>query len=327
MTDRPYHHDPNGGFRNPEGSATRQFRPRRFLRFVIRQLRDKTVPDIPDGHVLAPDAVAAGIKAGGNPSVTWLGHAAFIVRTGGKVILTDPYLTEVAGPAGFGPKRYVPAAMEPEELPRADVMLVSHNHYDHLDARVLARYPHKDVTQVVVPLGLKSFFTKRGFKKVVEHDWWENWSEDGLTITTLPAVHSSGRGLHDQKQTLWASFGIRTAKENIWFSGDTAHGPVFGEIGNREGPFDLAIVGIGAYEPREIMKMVHASPEDAVQIARDIGAKRALGMHWGTIMLTPEAPFEAPDRFRQAAIDQGYGGDNAFVLKIGETRSLKDRAA
>ncbi|MDF2366443.1 MBL fold metallo-hydrolase [Sneathiella sp.] len=326
MTTKPYHHDPDGGFRNPEGSPNRRIGKRGMLSFITRQLRPRAAPEVPDGHVLDRTAVDAGILAGGNPSVTWLGHAAFIVRTGGKVILTDPYLSERAGPAPLGPKRYVPPALAAHELPKADVMLVSHNHYDHLDAGVLAAYPHKDHTQVVVPLGLKRFFTRRGFKKVVEMDWWQSWSEDGLTITTLPAVHSSGRGLHDQKKTLWASFGIKTAAENVWFSGDTAHGDIFREIGTRHAPFDLALVGIGAYEPREIMKAVHATPEDAIQIARDIGAKRALGMHWGTIMLTPEDPFEAPARFRQAAIDQGYGAENALILKIGETRSLTDAA-
>ncbi|MCF8468938.1 MAG: MBL fold metallo-hydrolase [Sneathiella sp.] len=326
MTQKPYHHDPKGGFRNPEGSPNLRIRKRRLLRFIYRQMRNKELPDVPDGHVLDSAAVDAGILAGGNPSVTWLGHAAFIVRTGGKVILTDPYLTECAGPAMMGPKRYVPAALKAEELPKADVLLVSHNHYDHLDARALAAYPHKEHTQVIVPLGLASFFTRRGFRKVVEMDWWESWSEDGLTITTLPAVHSSGRGVHDQKRTLWASFGIRTAEENIWFSGDTANGEIFKEIGRHHAPFDLAIVGIGAYEPREIMKMVHATPEDAVEIARAIGAKRALGMHWGTVLLTPEDPFEAPHRFRQAAIDQGYGEENALILRIGETRSLNEPA-
>lgn len=327
MTAKPYHHDPNGGFRNPEGSPNRRISTRSMLRFLYRQLRNrKNLPQVPDGHVLDRAGIEAGISAGGNPSVTWLGHAAFIIRTGGKVILTDPYLTDYAGPAQMGPKRYVPAALKAEELPKADVMVVSHNHYDHLDARALAAYPYKEETQVIVPLGLHRFFTRRGFKRVIEMDWWQSWSADGLTITTLPAVHSSGRGLHDQKQTLWASFGIKTAEENVWFSGDTAHGGVFKEIGARHGPFDLAIVGIGAYEPREVMKAVHATPEEAIQIARDIGAKRALGMHWGTILLTPEDPFEPPTRFRQAAIDQDFGEENALIFRIGETRSLTDAA-
>lgn len=319
---KPYHHNPRGGFRNPKGNPNMHLRKRRLIPLLHRLMQQMPPPPLPAGHVLAPGEVATGILAGGNPSVTWLGHAAFIIRSGGKVILTDPYLSQVAGPGRLGPRRYVPAPLAAHELPAADVMLVSHNHYDHLDARVVRAYPYKDSTQVIVPLGLKSFFTRRGYKKVIEMDWWESWSEDGLTITTLPAVHSSGRGMHDQKKTLWASFGIRTHEKNIWFSGDTAMGNVFEEIGKRAGPFDLAIVGIGAYEPREIMKLVHASPEEAIEIARAVGAEKALGMHWGTIRLTSEDPFEAPERFRKAAIAQGYGAENALILRIGETRSL-----
>lgn len=325
MTQKPYHHNPRGGFRNPEGNPNMHLRKRRIAPLIYRLMQQMPSPTLPDGHILPRSEVTRGIVAGGNPSVTWLGHAAFIIRSGGKVILTDPYLSKVAGPGRIGPKRYAPAAMSATELPCADVMLVSHNHYDHLDARVVRAYPYKDRTQVIVPLGLKSFFTRRGYKKVIEMDWWENWSEDGLTITTLPAVHSSGRGVHDQKKTLWASFGIRTHEKNIWFSGDTAKGNVFEMIGEREGPFDLAIVGIGAYEPREIMKLVHASPEDAIEIARAVNATKALGMHWGTIRLTSEDPFEAPQRFREAAIAQNFGAENALILKIGETRSLDER--
>ena len=143
-----------------------------------------------------------------------------------------------------------------------------------------------------------------------------------MTITTLPAVHFSGRGLFDRNKTLWASFSFRSENESIWFSGDTAAGEVFREIGERHGPFDLALVAIGAYEPRSIMRSIHASPEEAIQIARDIGAKRAIGMHWGTIRLTPEDVFEPPVRLKQAAIQQGYGVDNAITLKIGETFEL-----
>ena len=144
----------------------------------------------------------------------------------------------------------------------------------------------------------------------------------GLSIKTLPAVHFSGRGLFDRKKALWASFAIETSDSKIWFSGDTAWGEVFREVGKKAGPFDYAIVGIGAYEPPAIMVEVHATPEEGIAISKAVGAKKAIGMHWGTIMLTPEDPFEAPERFRQAAIDQGFGEENAVILKIGETRSL-----
>ena len=257
-----------------------------------------------------------------NPSVTWLGHASFIVRIGGKKILTDPFIGKTAGPMGIGPKRFVAAPLTAEELPEVDVIVVSHDHYDHLDAHAIRKYRFKQSTQVIVPLGLGKFFAKRGYPNIVEHDWWDSWMDDGLTITTLPAVHFSGRGLFDRNKTLWASFAFKAEGESIWFSGDTAAGEVFKEIGMREGPFDLALVAIGAYEPRSMMRSIHASPEEAVQISRDVGAKQAIGMHWGTIRLTPEDTFEPPARFRQAAREQGYGEENAITLKIGETFNL-----
>lgn len=316
---RPFHHRPRRGFRNLPGSPERTASFGEVARFLFRQLTSVRAPKLLDNHVLRGDEMLAQIAAAGNPSVTWLGHAAFIVRVGGKVVLTDPFLSEVAGPLGFGPKRFVASPMRADELPEADVMVVSHNHYDHLDAGAISSYRYKETTQVIVPLGLGSFFTERGYRKVQEQDWWDVWESGGLTITTLPAVHFSGRGLFDRNKTLWASFAIAAGGERVWFSGDTARGEVFSEIGRHCGPFDLALIGIGAYEPRTFMQSVHASPEDAVEIARAVRARKTIGMHWGTIVLTPEDPFEPPVRFRQAAIDQGYGADNAVVLKIGES--------
>lgn len=327
MTDTPapYHHAPGGGFRNPPGSPEKTAGWFDVAKLIFRLWTSVPDPVVPDDHVLAPEDVALQMAQAGNPSVTWLGHAAFIVRLGGKIVITDPFLGEIAGPPPMGPKRFVPPALRAEDLPAADVMLVSHSHYDHLDEATITAYPHKATTQVIVPLGLGPFFTERGYAKVLEQDWWQTWTQDGLTITTLPAVHASGRGLFDQNETLWASFAITTGEERIWFSGDTALGSVFSEIGERRGPFDLALIAIGAYTPRDMMKPVHANPEEAVEIARAVRARKAIGMHWGTIVLTPEDPFEAPVRFRQAAIDQGYGAENAFVLKIGETYTFADQ--
>ena len=319
----PFHHAPGGGFRNLPGSPKRAVSLGEMTSFLLKQMTSVSAPPVPPDHVLSKAETMSQMAAARNPSVTWLGHAAFIIRVGGKTVLTDPFLGDTAGPSGFGPKRFVPSALTVEELPRADVMVVSHNHYDHLDADAISSYGHKESTQVIVPLGLGPFFEKRGYPEVVEQDWWQTWEEGELAITTLPAVHFSGRGFFDRNETLWASFSIASKNERTWFSGDTARGEIFSEIGERYGPFDLALIAVGAYEPRNIMEAVHASPEEAVEIARTIRARKTIGMHWGTIMLTPENPFEAPDRFRQAAIDQGYGAENAWIMRIGETRSIR----
>jgi len=171
-------------------------------------------------------------------------------------------------------------------------------------------------------LGALRLYKRQGFREVIELDWGQDWSLDGLRVTCLPAVHFSGRGAFDRNRTLWASFAFAAPSRKLWFGGDTAPGAVFREIGARAGPFDLALVGIGAYEPRSIMHASHATPEEAVQIARDIGAKAAVGMHWGSIMLTPEDPFKAPHRFKRAALEQQYGEGNAWVMKVGEVRGF-----
>jgi L-ascorbate metabolism protein UlaG (beta-lactamase superfamily) len=290
--------------------------------FIKEELLSSKTVTVPDDHVLSVEEAKQGMAAASNPSVTWLGHASFIVRIANKTILTDPFIGRRAGPFGFGPKRFVDAPLAADELPQVDVIVVSHDHYDHLDAHAINNYKYKTSTQVVVPLGLGRFFEKRGYPSVVEHDWWDTWISEGLSITTLPAAHFSGRGLFDRNKTLWASFSFKSEHESIWFSGDTATGDVFQEIGEREGPFDLALVAIGAYEPRSIMRSIHASPEEAIEIAQNVGAKQAIGMHWGTIRLTPENAFEPPARFKRAAREQGYGVENANVLRIGETFEL-----
>lgn len=315
----PYHHDPAGGFRNLPGSPKRTVSNGEMSQFIKEELLSSNAVVAPDNHVMPRAEAMQQMAEASNPSVTWLGHASFIVRIANKTILTDPFIGKTAGPLGIGPRRFIASPLTVEELPEIDVIVVSHDHYDHLDAHTINNYRHKQSTMIIVPLGLGRFFEKRGYPNVVEQDWWDTWTDDGLTITTLPAVHFSGRGLFDRNKTLWASFAFRSDSESIWFSGDTAAGQIFQEIGAREGPFDLALVAIGAYEPRSIMRSIHASPEEAIQIAREIGAKQAIGMHWGTIRLTPEDAFEPPARFKSAARQQGYGAENANILRIGET--------
>lgn len=321
---RPAHHRPGGGFRNPPGSPRRDASLADMLRFLLLDMRRAKPGPIPLGLVADRPPDLAALPEG---HLAWLGHAAFALRLAGKLVLTDPYLTDLAGPTlfgrfGLGPRRFVPAPVRPAELPRADLIVISHNHYDHIDTQALGAYRHRAETPVVVPLGLAPMIRRIGFREVVELDWWEDWQSDGLTVTALPAIHFSGRGLTDRNRSLWASFALYGGGKRVWFGGDTAMGPVFREVGTRAGPFDLALVGIGAYEPRKIMAAVHANPEEGIEIARALGARRALGMHWGTIMLTPEDPFEAPGRFRRAALEQQYGESNALTIPIGGTIAI-----
>lgn len=316
---RPDHHRAGGRFRNSPGSpdATGGFRD--FLRFLLVDMRRAKLPPIPEGHVAASPPDLAGLA---DNALAWLGHACFAVRIGGKLVLTDPYLTETAGPFGLGPKRFVPSPIEPQDLPRLDLILISHNHYDHIDTKALKAYRWCKETPVCCPLGTGRLLRRIGFATVIEMDWWERRELGGLTITFLPAVHFSGRGPFDRNRSLWGSFALGSPSRKLWFGGDTAPGAIFREIGLREGPFDVALVGIGAYEPRSIMQASHATPEEGVGIARELAARKAVGMHWGTVMLTPEDPFEAPARFRRAALEQQFGEANAITLPIGGTMAF-----
>ncbi len=323
MQAKPYHHT-RRGFRNPVGSPIRQVDRLDYVRFLWRLVRagNRQIV-VPEDHALDPAGTMAGLDAHGTQdSLTWLGHAAFLIRLSGRTILVDPFLGETAGPRRLGRRRYVPSAILPEKLPRIDLMLISHNHYDHLCADTLRRLPQREQTTAIVPLGLGPFLRKRGFIHTRELDWGENHDAEGITVTCLPAVHWSKRGAFDRNRTLWASFAIQAGGLKIWFAGDTGYGPVFREIGRDHGPFDYALVPIGAYAPRELMKAHHADPDEAVAIGRDIGAKRLVAMHWGTMILTDEPPFEPPDRFRAAATAAGYPPDDAWVMKVGETRPL-----
>lgn len=316
---RPFHHLRGGGFRNPPGSPRRNATLGDFLKFILFDMRRAKLPPLPGDLAAATPPDLARLE---EAELAWLGHACFAMRLGGKLVLTDPYLGDVAGPFGFGPKRFLPPALRAEQLPRLDLIVISHNHYDHIDTQALGAYRWRAETPVVCPLGLVPLLRRQGYRDVIELDWWQDAEFGELTVTALPAVHFSGRGPFDRNRTLWASMALASAERKVWFGGDTGYGACFREIGERAGPFDLALVGIGAYEPRIIMEASHATPEEAIMIARDIGARAAVGMHWGSIMLTPEDPFEAPARFRQAALEQQFGEQNAWILQVGEVRSF-----
>ena len=325
MADRPPHHTPNG-FRNPPGSPTRQHDRREYWSFIWRRiLTRQAAPPVPADHALDIASVLQGIAAAGDrDSITWLGHAAFLLRLDGRTVLLDPYLGEYAGPMSRGPRRFVPPALAVDQLPPIDLLLVSHNHYDHLCEPTVRALARRHPTVVMVPLGLGRFFKRRGFDDVRELDWEESSRANGLAVTALPAIHWSKRTPFDRNRSLWASFAIAGARRKVWFAGDTAAGPIFEELGRRHGPFDAALVPIGAYEPRSIMAAHHANPEEAVAIGLAMRAKKLIAMHWGTVVLTDEEPFEPPIRFRAAAAAAGLAAEQALVPCIGETITLDD---
>lgn len=318
-------HRDGKGFRNPDDSLPQTAGFAEFAPFFWRRMREsRRSPAVPAGHVVPPsEAIAEFERLAGRDTITWLGHASFLIRLAGRTILTDPYLSEVAGPfTGLGPKRFVPPGIPIAKLPPIDVLLVSHNHYDHLDRRTLRALPGREKTTAIVPLGLGTLLRADGFAQVRDLDWEDAITHEGLTITSLPALHFSSRTPFDRNRTLWSSFAVAAGTRRLFFSGDTAYGPVFERVGRTYGPFDVAMVPIGAYEPETIMRPVHCNPEEAVRLGKQLGARSLAAMHWGTVVLTDEPPFEPPVRFRAAARLAGYADENVWVFRIGETREL-----
>jgi N-acyl-phosphatidylethanolamine-hydrolysing phospholipase D len=307
-------------FRNPAGSPPQTAGPKEFVPFFLRRARDHA-PDLPPGHVVPEAEARAALARAGSESITWLGHASFLIRTSGLTILTDPYLSDWAGPvAGLGAKRFAPPGLSVSSLPKIDVLVISHNHYDHLDAKTVENLRSKEEISVVVPSELGAFFSKRGFSDVRELAWGDRAVAGPLAVTALPAIHFSSRTPFDRNATLWASYSIVSPSLRVFFAGDTGYGPVHRETGRDHGPFDLALLPIGAYEPESIMRPVHCDPEEAVRLGADIRAKTLVAMHWGTVRLTDEPPFEPPRRFLAAGRAAGFYEKDLWVMKIGETR-------
>ncbi|HMR30644.1 MAG TPA: MBL fold metallo-hydrolase [Geminicoccaceae bacterium] len=320
----PWHHLPGGGFRNPPGSPVSQASRGDWWSFMYRRLIAADPPvELPAGHVLGPRATLAGLDEVPGDSITWLGHACFLIRLGGLTLVTDPYLAEHASPLPpFGPKRFAPAPLAAADLPRIDIVLLSHNHYDHLDLPSLRTIGQRHRPAVVTGLGVSRYLDRGLFGTIYELDWYQRLDLGGAAITAAPAVHFSKRGFFDRNATLWCGFRIEAAGRSVHFTGDTTFAPVFAETGQRLGPAELALVPIGAYEPRALMVGSHCTPEEAVEIGRVLGARTMCGMHWGTIRLTDEQPFEPPVRFRAAMRAAGYPDDAAWVLALGETRAM-----
>ena len=258
------------------------------------------------------------------PTVTWIGHATLLVQVEHVTFLTDPTWSNRPSPVPLiGPKRYVKPGLEMENLPPIDFVVISHNHYDHLDLPTLrALEKLNPEVEFFVPVGNGDLLRQQGLEHVTELDWGQSTNYKGATIHCLPSQHWSKRSLRDTQKALWSSWAVTGDQRRFYFAGDTGYFPGFKAIGQRLGPFDLVAVPIGAYEPRAMMRESHMNPEEAVDAAQDLGASRAVAIHFGTFDLSDEPLAEPPLRFKNAASSQALGEDNAWVLNIGETREF-----
>lgn len=252
--------------------------------------------------------------------ITFVNHSTFLIQTDSLNILTDPVWSKRVSPVSFiGPKRNKPAGIRFEDLPDIDLVLLSHNHYDHLDISTLKKIKQIFDPLFIVPLGVDLYLNEEGIPKTVSLDWWQKHGvSDSVSVDCVPAQHFSSRGLFDRNQTLWAGYIIHSPKGKIYFAGDSGYGEFFKEIGTQYAPVKTALIPIGAYKPTWFMGPVHVSPEEALQVFHDVGAQNGIGMHFGTFQLADDG---LTDPIMD--LDKALNGENFRTLKEGESITLK----
>ncbi|MEQ1730420.1 MAG: MBL fold metallo-hydrolase [Vicinamibacterales bacterium] len=253
-------------------------------------------------------------------TITFVGHSTFIIQTRTVTLITDPVFSERASPLPFiGPKRVRAAGVPLEQLPPIDLVLLSHNHYDHCDLASLGSIAGRFDPVLVTPLGNAAIARRAGFRRVEERDWWEAAGTTPLPVTVTPAQHFSARTPFDRNRGLWGSFVVEIEGRRLYFGGDSGYAPHFREIRERHGAIDLALLPIGAYEPRWFMGPIHMNPEEAVRAHLDLGASRSIGMHFGTFQLTTESIDEPVHALRRARTAHEMADATFDVLDFGAT--------
>ena len=328
MENKPYHHLPNGTFRNPEGSPERTENVNWSYKTFNKE-KKKLDMTVPQDHVIDKEKVLSDLeKYKDDDYIAWIGHATYLIKLGDTTIITDPVFEKNMGPLIFGPKRFVDPAINLKEIPEVNLFLLTHNHYDHLSTRTIQRFPYKKA-KVLAPLKLGKYFTRNGFSNVNEMDWYDEIKVNDLKITFVPAVHWSKRSLWDTNKTLWGNFIIEYKNKKILFACDTGYGNIYKELGEKYGPIDLTFINIGAYNfypmaQKKDKSIYHANPEEALNIAQDLKSKKVLGMHWGTVVLSLEPIMEPPKRFKDNAEKYGFKREDAIIFKIGQVTKLQD---
>ncbi|HKS98460.1 MAG TPA: MBL fold metallo-hydrolase [Rugosimonospora sp.] len=314
------------GRRWPASFADRLTHPVPTARAVTKMLRDGTLRgDLAQASAIPVREGARVPEAGPDDlAVTWVGHATCVVRIGGLVVLTDPVWSRRI--PGVRP-RYTPPGIAFADLPRVDAVVISHNHFDHLDAPTVRRLPRD--TTMLVPAGLGWWLRRLGFRAVVELDWWESATVGGVRFGFVPSHHWSRRTPFDTCKSLWGGWMMSAAAggKRVYFAGDSAYGEFFARIGKEYPGIDVALLPVGAFQPRWFMKPMHMDPAEAVRACADLGARRMVPIHWGTFALSAEPVLAPLEQARAAWAAAGRDRDLLWDLAIGEGRVLAASAA
>jgi N-acyl-phosphatidylethanolamine-hydrolysing phospholipase D len=327
----PAHRAPDGTFRNPWPDS--ELRGLGDVARMLSERRGSTRVETPPRGTFPTAKPAVSHPRGPETGLaaTWIGHSTVLLQVGGLNVITDPVFSRRASPVQWaGPGRVMEPGLPLAALPPLDVVLLSHNHYDHLDRPAVKRLARAHPRAAwVVPLGVGRYIRRWGVREIVELDWWRETAIAGLRVTATPARHFSGRTLGDRNRSLWCGFALERGGRRAYFAGDTAFHPGFGEIGARLGPFDFVMIPIGAYDPRWFMRVVHVDPEEAVQVYTDLAAPHAgmplplmLCIHWGTFRLTAEPMDEPPRRTRARWQALGLDEGLLWIARFGETRLI-----
>ncbi|XP_060069149.1 N-acyl-phosphatidylethanolamine-hydrolyzing phospholipase D-like [Ylistrum balloti] len=279
--------------------------------------------------VCTPDIEQLKNPPSSGVQATWIGHATVLVQLDGINVLTDPVFSDSTGPVLFGYKRFRMPACTIEQLPSIDAVVISHNHFDHLDANSVGKLNERFGEKIVwyVPKGIGKWMKDTGCRNIVELTWWEQHGhhadlQEEIQFVLTPAQHWSGRAIIDTNESLWGSWVIKGPRHSFFFAGDTGYCDIFKQIGKKYGPFDLSAIPIGAYYPRHFMEPQHINPKEAVDIHLDVKSKNSVGIHWGTFKLTKEYYLEPRDQLKIEA-KKAQLLENAFItVNHGITRTF-----
>lgn len=325
------HHTAEGTFKNLGTSPS----PRSFFSFLWMRANTDWV-DVSEGDQVPRVKVsAAELQEVNQDQVIWLGHSCFLIQVNGLNILTDPVFSDRASPVSFaGPKRYTQPPISIAKLPEIHAVVISHNHYDHLDQESIELIEDQFDPHWYVPLKNGELLTEVNVpsSRVIELDWWDSSKatlgpkQTPITFTATPAQHWSARGLFDRNEMLWSSWVFAVGEHKVFFGGDTGyHSELFKDIGKRLGPFSLGVIPIGAYAPREFMHYAHVKPKEAVSIHVDVKSSRSLGAHWGTFPLTAEPVMDPPKMLRSSLEERGISTNRFIAPVLGAIYSLDNQ--